>query len=192
MIAYQTDPNGFYLYETPCQIDPLASDAAGRTVWLLPRGAVSIAPPEVKPYTARRWFNDEWIYVSDYRGCFVYQLDDRMLIETIGDIPEGWSLTVSEEWLLKEENERKKLWRENNIQQLTVTVDGYMFDANRESINAMLSAIESSLFLKQESIPVWIMADNEVIRNLPLVVLRKAHALAVNKIHELMSASKTK
>jgi len=56
MIAYQTDADGAYVGRVVCDESPLEPG-----VFLIPRGAVTIEPPDVLPNQIARWLGDGWI-----------------------------------------------------------------------------------------------------------------------------------
>jgi hypothetical protein len=54
-IVYQTDDQGFYIGETIADPDPLTP---GR--WLLPRGAIEVAPPKIIGAKRAQWDGFRW------------------------------------------------------------------------------------------------------------------------------------
>lgn len=178
-IAYQCDVDGFFIEPVNCQVDQLGSVAVGHTLYLVPKNATLIVPPAVQGYKIRRFINNEWIQVPDYRGVYAYLGDDRMLINTIGELPNGWGLEVTPEYLELEARNTFKLNRYNLLDMATITVNGNIYDANEVARSRMASAIEVALFVNSSIIPFWVMADNEVVENIPINEFRQAHAEVV-------------
>lgn len=69
MIYYAIDEDNLYVGERQPQRDPVASAAAGETVYFAPGARdVTVEPPEVTPPQRARWTGTEWEIVDDNRG----------------------------------------------------------------------------------------------------------------------------
>jgi hypothetical protein len=62
MQAFQYDINGYYSKVVDCQIDPRASVAAGKTVYLLPGSATFAEPLPEKPGFKVKFTGTAWEY----------------------------------------------------------------------------------------------------------------------------------
>lgn len=59
MIAYQTDEDGFYVEAVECQESPLEPG-----IFLVPGGAVEVAPPELAENQLAKWDGSAWVSVD--------------------------------------------------------------------------------------------------------------------------------
>ena len=80
-------------------------------------------------------------------------------------------------YLLKKEQQEIKQQQQQAIENLTVTVDGMVFDANEKSRMRMLSAINASERLGATETS-WKLTNNQV-QQVTLVQLQQAHDLAI-------------
>ena len=80
-------------------------------------------------------------------------------------------------YLLKKEQQEIKQQQQQAIENLTVTVDGMIFDANEKSRMRMLSAINASERLGATETS-WKLTNNQV-QQVTLVQLQQAHDLAI-------------
>lgn len=65
------------------------------------------------------------------------------------------------------------------VDAITVEVNGNLFDGNEVAQARMLSAIAAAQNLGSASVPLWVLADNQPVYDLPVEDLKQAHALAV-------------
>ena len=94
MIIYHYADNGEYFGSSAALLDPLETQHAEAEVYLIPRNATKIEPPDPQSGYARVFSNGEWIHVLDKRGV-VYWLShaNQGVITELGqDIPDGASL----------------------------------------------------------------------------------------------------
>lgn len=63
MIAYRYNPDTkIYEGTQPCQRDPVASERAGKDVYLLPGNCTYVEPPEAKEGYEIKWTGEAWEY----------------------------------------------------------------------------------------------------------------------------------
>ena len=91
--VYQLDADGFYLYQTVADADPMQPEN-----WLMPAGCIDVAPPESKQGFAAQWQPEKhtWQYLPDYRGQTAYHTQTRQpeTVDTIGELPAHLTLTA--------------------------------------------------------------------------------------------------
>ena len=81
-----------YIGELPALPDPLASKAAGTTIYVIPPYCTTIKPKLEEGKKA--FFNGEgWDITFDYRGRVIYKKTNgaREVITELGDIPKGYT-----------------------------------------------------------------------------------------------------
>lgn len=86
MIVYQTDKDGYFLWEVEADEDPLNPGT-----YLVPGGCTEIAPPEEAQFSVRQFANGEWSVLPNFVGV-TYWLPDgsEHTISEIGiTLPEG-------------------------------------------------------------------------------------------------------
>lgn len=89
------------------------------------------------------------------------------------------------EQLAAEADDAFKLARDAQVRALTVSVNGRTFDANETAQRRMKGAVDAARLLGSETVPLWKLADNTVVRDVPIDDLEMAHALAFIKMSEL-------
>ena len=102
MQVYQTDQDGFYVRPTIADPDPL--DIGN---WLIPRGAVEIAPPSLQGGEKAQWTGDSWVIVLPPEEVIEPQPQLPSVSQTlsfaqmlIGLVSEGWITEAEgEAWL---------------------------------------------------------------------------------------------
>jgi len=60
MTVYQTDELGRFVAAEQAHLDPLETAATGGNVYLIPRGAVTVPPPQVGAGHVAVWTGDAW------------------------------------------------------------------------------------------------------------------------------------
>lgn len=85
--AYTYDPiTKVYLFCDHCQIDPID----GHT--LVPAHSTLESPPDEIPNgMCPRWNGSSWEVVNDYRGKQAFNGTKFVMIDFVGDLPDGWS-----------------------------------------------------------------------------------------------------
>lgn len=185
-IAYQCDDLGYLLYTFTPQVDVKLTQAnCGTTHYILPKNATLKTPLEDLEFKICRLSDGEWKYEHDFRGCTVYQGDDSMVISTIGDIPNGWSLEPELQLQLRMKRDAAKKRIKRKLDNLTVTVDGYIFDANPQSLIMMSTMIHSHELDNQFQVAGWVMADNQYVKNLSIGTLKCALILGGSAVGEI-------
>ena len=172
--AYVYDPENNYLFkeEVDCQTDPVASEKAGETVYLLPGNATFEVPPEKENGYVIIFENGHWVKKHDYKGRTYYVTADGYYgspkeMKEYGDLPEGCSFDrppmTTEEQAQADLNSAKAT-RATKVDALTVTVDGMVFDADETSQNRMSRVVAGAqaLGIDQSTTQVWVLADNTV------------------------------
>lgn len=101
MSYYHYHPATFeYLGTTPKRIDNTATIANGTTTYLPPPNyATLVVVPNTTTNQAAIYdtVSDSWSIVEDYRGVAVYDIEgNESVIETIGPLPEGLYLNMSD------------------------------------------------------------------------------------------------
>ena len=93
--------------------DPVTHEYTGRETapenpkrpgeFLMPANSTQTPPPEIREGHARIWTGSAWTYTEDHRGETIWQdRESGRTVNTLGPIPEGWSITRPEEPLTKE------------------------------------------------------------------------------------------
>ena len=93
--------------------DPITHEYTGRETapenpkrpgeYLMPANSTQTPPPEIREGHARIWNGSAWTYTEDHRGETIWQdRESSRTVNTLGPIPEGWSITRPEEPLTKE------------------------------------------------------------------------------------------
>lgn len=89
MIVYQTDlETNEFLFEHICEYGPRCGTP------LIPRGCVTIPPPETTNGYVAVFKDGNWIIVEDHRGKEGWIEDQRIIIENLGPLPDGFSTDV--------------------------------------------------------------------------------------------------
>jgi pentose-5-phosphate-3-epimerase len=95
--------------------------------------------------------------------CFVEEFTEEF-IETfdyvdIGDIWDGKKFSKP---IVVKTRDEKKVERQAQVDRLTVTVDGMVFDGDEESQNRMVRAIAALTFASKES-TTWVLNNNTAV-----------------------------
>lgn len=67
MIVYKYNENGNFIKSIKCQIDPLASAAAGKDVYLIPPMTTEKEPLPEKSGWQVIFDGKDWVYIEDYK-----------------------------------------------------------------------------------------------------------------------------
>lgn len=195
--AYIYDPENNYLFkeEVDCQTDPVASKKAGETVYLLPGNSTFEVPPEKEDGYVIIFENGHWVKKHDYKGKTYYVTADGYYgspkeMKEYGDLPEGCSFDrppMTAEEQAQATLDSAKATRATKVGELTVTVDGMVFDADETSQNRMSRVVSGAQALGVDlntTTQIWVLADNTVAT--PTVAqLAQALKLAGEKQSEL-------
>jgi hypothetical protein len=65
-------------------------------VWLYPANSTTQPPPQVDNGLVAVWVDESWQTVEDHRGKTIYKGQSSATVETIGPVPDGWSLDPPE------------------------------------------------------------------------------------------------
>lgn len=195
--AYVYDPENNYLFkeEVDCQTDPVASEKAGETVYLLPGNSTFEVPPEKEDGYVIIFENGHWVKKHDYKGKTYYVTADGYYgspkeMKEYGDLPDGCSFErppMTAEEQAQADLDAAKAERATKVGALTVTVDGMVFDADETSQNRMSRVVAGAQALGVDmntTTQIWVLADNTVAT--PTVAqLAQALKLAGQKQSEL-------
>ena len=189
MLGYQCDDNGYLLYSFTLQLDVLLTQAnCGTEHYIVPMNATMQCPPPEVEFKIAKLVNGVWTYEDDFRGCLIYNGEDSMMVKTTGSIPNGWSLDYDMQIKLKKERAIVKADIKSKMDNLTVSVDGHIFDANPNSLMMMMIAIQAHEYRFLNTIEGWVMADNTYVKDLPLAALKNALSKGGLAITELYKA----
>lgn len=181
MRAYNYDQSGWYTGESEAKRNPFYGVTPHASEFLLPANATDKLPPVPDPgETWPRFAAGEWELQESHKGRFIWVGNARIKCSYHGVLQAGHSLTPPAEITRAE----FKKQRTAAVAALTVTVDGMVFDANEQAQARMLGAIQAAAF-RDASIPFWVLADNSVIQNVPVVTLQQAHAEALRAMSAL-------
>jgi len=110
-----------------------------------------------------------------------FNRNTHYLVWPQGRLPELFAYTNDEiaERNQSDERERFKATRAEAVANIRVTVNGNEFDGDEVAQARMLSAINAATVLGSPVIPLWVLANNSVVKDLLVDDLRQAHALAV-------------
>jgi hypothetical protein len=72
-----------------------------------------------------------------------------------------------------------KEWRESQVEELTVTVNGKTYDADEVSQGRMARAILAAEATGSTTVPFWVLANNEVASDIPLNTFKQVLAQSV-------------
>lgn len=87
MKAYRYDQvTKEYKYEVECNIDYVASDKAGKTIYCLPSFSTFIEPLQKKTNKAIIFNSETWEYIQDYRGKRAYNNEGLLIITYLGKL----------------------------------------------------------------------------------------------------------
>ena len=184
MLTYRFDEKTKeYLLSEQAFLDPLESQIQNKEIYLLPANSTFTKPLDPKEGYAVVWENNEWIYKEDHRqkrdkgGVIIetsgtpYWLEgDTYLtparyMKELGELPEGALLVKPEkplEVIEKENEDKAKLERAQEVKSITVEVDGLIFDGDEISQDRMSRTITAAktLNLPEETTIEWTLADN--------------------------------
>lgn len=173
--AYVYDPENNYLFkeEVDCQTDPVASRKSGETVYLLPGNSTFEVPPEKEDGYVIIFENGHWVKKHDYKGRTYYVTADGYYgspkeMKEYGDLPDGCSFDrppMMAEEQAQADLDAAKAERATQVGQLTVTVDGMVFDADETSQNRMSRVVAGAQALGVDlntTTQIWVLADNTV------------------------------
>lgn len=92
--------------------DPVTHEYTGRETapenpkrpgeYLIPAHSTLTEPPAIREGYARVWNGEAWDYTEEHRGETVWRdHDTQKVVDTLGPIPEGWSVTCPEKQLTR-------------------------------------------------------------------------------------------
>lgn len=102
-----------------------------------------------------------------------HQLDHSTLPPSVVPIP-----PKTEAELAAEADAAFKAERADKVAALTVEVNGRTYDADETAQRRMKGAADAARFLQSDTIPLWVLADNTVVHDLPVADLEAAHSQA--------------
>lgn len=143
---------------------------------LIPKNATLIEclyPQEQHQVAVFSEENQSWNLVFDYRGLNAYSGTDCIVIEELGDLPIGYSLEKTAEYLLQEQYLEFKSTRTALVASITVTVNGKIYQGDESSQDRMVRAIIAAEAGGLSAIPFWVLADNTVNENIPLAEFKQ-------------------
>lgn len=184
MDLYTYDKDGLYVGIVQAQVDPLASASAGTNVYLYPANATDTVPPE----EVGKWpvfSGGSWTLLDDFRGQTIYQGTNTQEMLVLGAVPEGWSLTPTQEFIDLQARNAFLQARAEAVAAITVTVNGNTYDGHEVAQTRMKGAADAARVLGSPTVPLWVLADNTVIYDVPVADLDMAHALAFVAMGEL-------
>ncbi len=93
MKYYSFDENGIFNGEVAPQVDPLETEIAGETVYMVAANSTVVAPPAVPEGSVAQWDGSGWVIKADFRGEVVYSISDKSpkIVDYIGDIETGYT-----------------------------------------------------------------------------------------------------
>lgn len=184
MLTYRFDENTKeFLVSEQAFLDPLESQIQNKEIYLLPANSTFTKPLDPKEGYAVVWENNEWIYKEDHRqkrdkGSVIIEtsgtpywlagdtyLTPARYMKELGELPEGAILVKPEkplEVIEKENEDKAKLERAQEVKSIIVEVDGLMFDGDEISQDRMSRTITAAktLNLPEETTIEWTLADN--------------------------------
>lgn len=170
---YDHENSNLFKEEVVCQTDPVASEKAGETIYLLPGNSTFEVPPEKEDGYAIIFENGHWVKKPDYKGKTYYVMADGYYgspkeMKEYGDLPEGCSFDrppMTTEEQAQADLDSAKAERATQVGRLTVTVDGMVFDADETSQNRMSRVVAGAQALGVDlntTTQIWVLADNTV------------------------------
>lgn len=75
--------------------------------------------------------------------------------------------------------------RSQRVNEITVTVNGKTYDGNEVAQGRMDRAIRAAQILNSPVIPLWVLADNSVVTDIPVSEFEQALALSVVAMSEV-------
>lgn len=164
--SYTADTNEF-IGQGTAQLDPLESKKQGHEVWLLPKNATFAAPLDEKDGFARIWNGTAWKYIEDNRGTEYWLPGDTWEtpareIKELGTLPDGAMLerpAKPQEQIEKEQLEQAKAERAEAVENITVEVDGMVFDGNEDAQRRITIALTTSDLTGQSEVE-WVLKNN--------------------------------
>jgi len=141
MKIYHFDEIGAFLYESEASIDPLETERAESTIYLLPSNCTSVSPPEIGQNQVALFSAGLWQTQPDFRGETLYRTSDKeaLVVDSVGGIPSGYTnLQPSEfgEWSGSQ-------WISNDEQELLSVKQVKQFEINQKA-DASLSGITAA------------------------------------------------
>lgn len=188
MFAYRYDNNGFFSGRCVCQLDPVKTAKTGISHFLIPANSTLTPVPDHIPENSIPIFDEisgQWSFTDDYRGMKIYRGTEAVEVDLIGPIPDGYSLNPTPEYLEMKRRMEFKVNRASVVSELTVKVNSRTYDANEEAQSRMDRAIRAAQILNSPVIPLWVLADNTVVTDIPVGELEQALAMSIVAMSEV-------
>ena len=89
---------GEYIGKGIADINPVATQKAGKNVYYAPAYSTLDEPPELPEHKVALFENGKWIVKDDFRGCFICDKNLNLVsIQEIGAIPDGYYLITDKQ-----------------------------------------------------------------------------------------------
>ena len=166
MLVYKFDEKGLFVGSEETELDPLESKIQGKEIYLLPPNA-TFSEPEEKYGFAPVWDGEKWDQVEDHRGTKYWLPEDKYgdpahEMKELGELPEGASLTEPEptpEQLAEQTLTQAKVERAEAVSNITIEVDGMVFDGDETSQTRMGRSIVA---MNDDETITWVLHDDTI------------------------------
>lgn len=144
MIVYSySSDTGELVGQFQARLDPLETKVRGENVFLIPANATTNTPPVIPDGKVAVFKEGTWSLVDDYRGQTTYANDGSLLeIESLGTIPDGYSLTPPEPTLeeIRAKKKQELATKRYTLETGGITVNNVHIQTDRESRSNLIAA----------------------------------------------------